>query len=366
MGKHGVAVSGRRDGDQNMGDRIQNSCSIRQGGRSIELVNRRQLAGHDIRFLGIANAGGAGDAPLSVGQCCRQGRRAIAHAKTEEMIAQCHLLSLNFVEKSLYPTSSRLQITMAMVHFSRLFSILLLFVAVSASAGEAEDAAEYSACMIEAEKEPNKAYVRAVRWRDLGGAEAAEHCAATALSGMELYDDAATRFEKLAQKGKVTQHQAAQLLGQASQAWLLAADAARAEATATSALELAPEQDLTRAGLLVDRAQARAARKDYMAAMADLDQALAINRTDADAFVFRATAKRYLDRLGAALKDLDEALLLEGGHADALLERGIVYRLKGDEAAARRDWMTLLRTAPLSPAADAARTNLERMDVKAR
>jgi len=48
------------------------------------------------------------------------------------------------------------------------------------------------------------------------------------------------------------------------------------------------------------------------------------------------------------------------------LERGILRRLKGDDAGARADWLMVLSLAPDGPASDAARTNLEKMDVKVR
>jgi hypothetical protein len=49
-----------------------------------------------------------------------------------------------------------------------------------------------------------------------------------------------------------------------------------------------------------------------------------------------------------------------------LLERGILRRLKGDDKGARADWLKILATAPSGAAADAARKNLELMDVKER
>ena len=219
---------------------------------------------------------------------------------------------------------------------------------------------EYRQCMEEAERRPDSAYVRAVRWRDLGGGYGADHCAATAMMGMHQYKDAATRLERLAQTSKTEPEIKAQLLGQAAQAWLLANEPARAEASASAALSLVPDNP----ELIIDRAQAMAARKDYVGALNDLDKAIRLDPGRADAFVFRATAKRYLDDLDGAMNDISQALVLDSNHVDGLLERGILQRLSDKPDAAREDWLRVLRLEPESMAADAARKNLEHMDVK--
>ena len=65
-----------------------------------------------------------------------------------------------------------------------------------------------------------------------------------------------------------------------------------------------------------------------------------------------------------ALVDVERALALRPNHAEGLLERGILHRLRDNKAGARQDWLKVLRVAPDSPAANAARQNLENMDVK--
>jgi regulator of sirC expression with transglutaminase-like and TPR domain len=61
---------------------------------------------------------------------------------------------------------------------------------------------------------------------------------------------------------------------------------------------------------------------------------------------------------------VDRALELKGSHVAAYLERGNIRRLQGDSAGARKDWLQAIKLAPTSPAAEAARRNLERMDIK--
>ncbi len=239
--------------------------------------------------------------------------------------------------------------------------VLSLFLTwAPAQAKEADHARHYRACMILAKETPKEAFETALAWRDLGGGDAAEHCVAAALIGLEQYHEAASRLEVLAGKAKESSSVKAGLLAHAAQAWLLEGNPARAEAVLTAALKLTP----TDSALLVDRAQAKAGVKDYKGALEDLN--LAIEREDRrpDAYVFRATTYRFLDRLDQALADVERALQLQPNHPDGLLERGILRRLRQDKAGARQDWLSVLRAAPRSPAAVAARSNLEKMDVK--
>jgi len=242
------------------------------------------------------------------------------------------------------------------------FFILVLAIA-GASAAPATDAdgrREYDACMALARDNPQQGFDRAIAWRGLGGGDAAEHCAAAALIGLGHYADAATRLEALAAASKRTPQIKAGLLAHAAQAWLLGGKSQRAEGVLTAALKLTPDD----AALLVDRAEAKAGQKNYQGAVDDLTSAIRRDNRRADAYVFRATAYRFLDRLELAAADADRALALEPSHLEGLLERGILRRLKGDDAGARQDWLQVLQLAPTSPAGDAARANLEAMDVR--
>ncbi len=80
--------------------------------------------------------------------------------------------------------------------------------------------------------------------------------------------------------------------------------------------------------------------------------------------MLRASAYRYVDSLELAAENLAEALTLDPRNPDALAERGIVRRLSHDDSGARQDWLAVLRTAPDSPAAEIARDNLAKLDVK--
>jgi len=249
-------------------------------------------------------------------------------------------------------------------HDTLVFVVAALFLAAaalvaSAEAEEVDHQAQYSECMNLVQTNPEKAFSKAIAWRDLGGGEAAEHCTATALIGLEIYEHGARRLEVLAETIRADAAMKAGILSQASQAWLLAGDAARAAAAATTALNLTPDDH----ALFVDRAQAKAAREDYAGAVADLDRALSIDANSADAFAFRGSAKRFLGAFGEARADIEHALTIEPRHLDALFERGILRRLAGDTAGARIDWLLVLDIDPQSVAAEGARVNLEKMDV---
>lgn len=228
------------------------------------------------------------------------------------------------------------------------------------AAAELDHAAEYGRCMESVKRDPQKAFDHALSWRGLGGGNAADHCAAAALTALGQYEEGARRLEALAQAIAAEPPFKAALLGHAAQGWMLDGQPSRAEQVLTSAIGLDPGNP----ALLVDRAMARAQLKAYGDAVSDLDAAIKLDPGQADAFALRASAHRFLDHPARALDDAQQALALRPDQPDALLERGILRRLAGDQAGARSDWMTLLRTAPDSEAARMARANLERMDVK--
>ena len=79
----------------------------------------------------------------------------------------------------------------------------------------------------------------------------------------------------------------------------------------------------------------------------------------ADAWLYRAAAHKALSNSRQALADVAQALELKPGDPEALLLRGNVKVLSGDAKGARDDWKLVVRTAPDSGSARAARGNLE-------
>jgi hypothetical protein len=70
----------------------------------------------------------------------------------------------------------------------------------AAPTGEINHAAKYDACMDLASRDSDKAFNKALAWRDLGvGGDAARHGVAKVLMGLGQYGEAAHRFKALAQ-----------------------------------------------------------------------------------------------------------------------------------------------------------------------
>lgn len=240
-----------------------------------------------------------------------------------------------------------------------LAATLALF-AASAHAQKIEGAEEYRTCLILAKQKPMQGWEEALAWQSLGGGEAARHCAAIALIGLGKHADAATRLETLANESVRDDGVRAEMLAQAAQAWQLAGNLTRADAAQRGALTLAPGHP----DILLDHAVLLAQVNHYGEAAEVLTAVLRRQPNRVEALTLRASAFRYLDNLPGAEDDVNQALKLDPDFADALLERGMLKRMRGDDAAAREDWLRAIAAAPDSEAADTARANLEKLDVK--
>jgi regulator of sirC expression with transglutaminase-like and TPR domain len=139
----------------------------------------------------------------------------------------------------------------------------------------------------------------------------------------------------------------------------MAGETRRALDAAAAGLKLTPDD----VDLLLDRAIAYATLGDFAAAIVDLDRANQLAPERADVLVYRASAWRFRKDLTKARADVDAALALEPDNAEALLERGNIRRLTSDMAGARQDWLQVVEIAAGTPAGDAAKANLEKLDV---
>ena len=235
-------------------------------------------------------------------------------------------------------------------------------VAVGAQIEESIDhEAEYRACMKLVQSAPEDAYESALAWEARGGGAPSKHCSAVALLALGHHSDAGERFEALAASLDKTQRETRiGALTQAGQAWLLAGDLERAHAAQSTALETAPGN----ADLWIDRALTLALAENYWEAIDDLNRAEDLAPLRAEIFIFRASAYRYVDALDLAAEDVARGLKLSPDHPEGLLERGNIRRLTGDKDGARADWLRIVTLNEESPAADAARRNLETLDLK--
>jgi tetratricopeptide (TPR) repeat protein len=220
------------------------------------------------------------------------------------------------------------------------------------------DAAFYERCMVEAREKPEAGRKEAQDWQSRGGGHPADHCLAVALIGLRQYKEAAGRLEALGHAMvRAPESLRAEVFEQAGQAWLLAGDPARGYEAAGLALQLRPNDP----ELLLDRAEAAGALGWYDRAAADLDRVLSADPSRIEALIYRAAANRALGRLDPAFDDISEALKRAPDSVPALLERGNIRSLRGDPEGARLDWQRVAAMSPGSPAAAAAKKNLERL-----
>ena len=245
-------------------------------------------------------------------------------------------------------------------------SILLCLAAAVATPVAAADTAPfpatpaYGGCIAAIETRPEDALQQALSWRERGGGLPAEHCAAMAMLALDQPTEAAVMLEAMVRESEARPAgERAALLEQAGNAWLLARQAASADAAFSGALRLSPQDPL----LWTDRAQARAMRQDWAGAESDLTAAISFEKSDPEIYVLRSSARRALGRTVEADADVTAALAIDPENAGALVERGAIKAAAGDRNGARADWARVLLRAPQSAAADSARNRIEAMDV---
>lgn len=234
-----------------------------------------------------------------------------------------------------------------------------LLSALPVGAQDIDGAEEYRACMeLISNNRPLEALERAGQWAGLGGGMAAGHCRAAALLALDEPAAAADALETLAVEGRAEASIKADLLRQAAEAWRRAGQDERARGVLDAALRVTPGAP----DLLEDRALLRVAAGEVWEAVDDLSAALDADPQRVSALVLRAAAWRRLEAADLAAADLDRALELDPSVAEAWLERGLLALEAGHRDTARRALIEVLAADPESPAADAARLHLERLE----
>lgn len=238
----------------------------------------------------------------------------------------------------------------------RILCVLALMAAVTCGQAWAAST-QYNQCVNTIAVDPNAALSQAENLKARGGGAAADHCAALALIALKRPAEAASKLEALAQLPLVPA-QRATFFAQAGNAWLMAGQAANADSALTSALQFTPND----VDVLIDRASARAMRKDWAGAEADLTQANALNKANPEILVLRASARSAQGKKADARADIDAALALNPVFGDALVERGVMKFAAGDKVGARADWQQATTAAPGSAASAAAKKYLSDLD----
>lgn len=226
---------------------------------------------------------------------------------------------------------------------------------VRADPKEEAEARRYMACLESAKNSPAVALQSAESWKNSGGGPPALHCSAVALFEMKRYQEAALRFESLADAAPKRDVKVG-ALEQASQAWFLAGRPDMAEKQLDTALALKPGDP----DLLTDRGIFRANLGRLPEAIADWTEALKTAPERDDVLALRATALRKTNQQAAAMADADRAIAINPKNTDALLERGTLRQMAGDTAGAIEDWNAVKTLAPDSNAAQTAESNLVR------
>ncbi len=236
----------------------------------------------------------------------------------------------------------------------------------------AED--HYNSCMALAEINPDKGINMALAWLSDGGGVPARHCEATGLFYIGEYNEAAARFEKLAddmRRGRdmpidgdkrvvAKAPLLADIYHQAASAWILGGEVVRAETAIDTALSLAVSGGYLYQQYQVTRAQIAGADSDFSLAYDDLHAVLKSDPGRRDILLFLASAARNLNKLEEADTHLARYLETAPYDAAAYLELGNLRDQQGDKVAANKAWLRVLRLEKSGPNHRAATHNIER------
>ncbi|TDQ85466.1 tetratricopeptide repeat protein [Dongia mobilis] len=231
-----------------------------------------------------------------------------------------------------------------------------------AEMSEAEHRQHYDACMVLVNQDPAAALESAIEWEKQKGGDAARHCQALAMIGLQRYDDAALLLENIAQTlPQVKAPLASETFAQAAYAWRLAGKEQLALHDLNEGLKLAPKN----VELLLDRANLYGESGMLFEALDDLNAASDLAPQRPDIYVFRASTYIDLEEPELAADNLDKAFSLAPDLPEALLQRGRLHAALNDKDAARADLMKVLELAPASAAAAEAQRLLEKIDINA-
>ncbi len=280
-----------------------------------------------------------------------------------------------------------LEIATAFAHFARMkqSNTILILAALSSavftnapSSAQTGDEERYGACVTLAERVPDKAINIALAWQAEEGGVPARHCEALALFHLKEYAEAAARMMKLADDMRVGREMPvrggrrlvanagllADMYGQAANAWLLADEIVRAEDAVEVALALIPHDSPQGRELMVDRARIAAADQDYELALQDLETVLQLDSNRTDILVLIASAARGVGKYERADEALTAYFKSYPDSAAGLLELGNLRHAEGKPDEARAAWLKLLLAYQDGPEAEAARANLEKLDLQ--
>lgn len=184
---------------------------------------------------------------------------------------------------------------------------------------ETRDQARYEACLAEVGENPEAGYETGLAWRAQGGGWPAQHCAALGLVAMGEVEMGARRLQTNAEGAvTATDRTRAVMMGQAGDAWLIAARPDRALAAFQRGRQFDPDDSGLARGALEAAHAARAWETVEEAA----DALIALDADDGLAWRLRGEARLERGDLDGAENDMDRARLLDPDDIPTLVLRG--------------------------------------------
>lgn len=221
-------------------------------------------------------------------------------------------------------------------------------------------------CFATIVKDPRAAIGQAHSLYDAGDTVAARRCLGDALvasgeapRGARVLEELAREISAASDADPETQ---GAVWGDAGRAWLEADDLGRATAAFDAAIARRPG-DLQ---LKVDRAVALGSARRFWEAIDDLTAAIDGGVETTEVYLLRATAWREVGTAELAMEDIQHAAALEPNDAGVLLERGRIRKLANDTTGAQNDFLAVLKRAPGTDAAAAARHEIEALSARPR
>ncbi|MEQ9143075.1 MAG: hypothetical protein RLO08_01830 [Parvibaculaceae bacterium] len=183
--------------------------------------------------------------------------------------------------------------------------------------------------------DPDAAYDAALAWESQDTTGGALHCGGLALTALGLYDAAAERLLRAAEKSlRATDVEKATIYRQAGDAWLLAGRGQEAAAAFTQAIGFVPLDP----ALFYGRARAYDVAGQPVDAFNDINQAIDLDPGRGQSYLLRARLYRQLNQMAEAEQDIERALQSGIDDIPVLLERGLIRYEQSDFAGALEDW----------------------------
>lgn len=215
-------------------------------------------------------------------------------------------------------------------------------------------------CVELAVGDPPRGVAVAEHWKLANGGFLAQQCLGMAYAAQRRWISAGGAFETAAREAEVARDiRASKYWAQAGNAWLAAADPAKARTALDAALATGHLTGLELGEAHLDRARALVAAGDLGGARADLDQAVLKAPGDPMAWLLSATLARRTGDLPLAQRHIKEAVARAGDDASVQLEAGNIAALARDEAGAKAAWEKAAQLAPGTEQGIAARAALK-------